>query len=844
MNARVLFVGAHPDDEDIGMMFYFFRKHYAKPIYWSATRGEGGQNRVNHYQGNALGVFRTWESLRVRALDGGESLFGPFRDFGFCKNAADAFSKWGRDHLVRALVQAIRTTCPQVVISRWTGGADDLHGHHQAVGQAVRDAFDAAGDPERYPDTADMGLAPWKPYKLYQSTNNAMNPMGMPNGARNPALAGADTLSINTGEMDPSSGYTYQEQAWSAFNLHQTQGIGVLPKPGDFFYYYRLLKSHIRLPQKETDFFAGFDPTLTGLAEADPESGKGLRSSLENVKGLIDGAIASLNREDPRTISGTIFEGLKILRSLRNRRLSLTQDCLISQKIMEFEAVAAFCLGLRLECISSRSSVTPGESIWVRTQLWNFGNAPATDLHFEVTGPESWRIESKQQLRRESAAHPLKLHEVFVGTDSRLSCPYWLEEAETRYRHSVPKTPWNQAAFMPNPLAGQCRLKIDGNPLRLQSPVVFREAFPGGYREKDVQVFPPISIHPDTGQWFLLTGQRGKKMPLSVIVRSHDTERPVEGLLTLQNPYGWEIAPRRIKVRLRKFDDAQTCRFDVTIPRNTTEGLYTLQYRIGVRKRRYGMIMTPVRSGTPGLTEVDRSTCSEEIFMLEPACVNFHTINAKMPEQGRFAYLTGMEEGVLPTLESLGMPFHRLSDRDITHGKLTDFNTIIIGPLAYATRPALKDNAHRLLEYVAEGGRLIVQYQDNSYDAKGMAPYPIKFHRPNDRVTDEAALVTILKPEHPLFQTPNRIKAADFDGWYQDRGLFFLRSWDRRYKTVMACADPNESPLEGGLIHCHFGRGAYVYVAYSLFRQIPLGVAGAFRLFFNLMDVKLPGEES
>ncbi len=840
-HAAVLHVGAHPDDEDIGVLFYLTRKRFARAVYWSATRGEGGQNRINSYQENALGIFRTWESLAVRALDGGECLFGPFKDFGFCKNETDAFSKWGRNHLVRELVRAIRMVCPQVVISRWAGDTEDLHGHHQAVGQAVREAFDLAGDPEQFRDMADSGLKPWKPLKLYLSTNNAMNTLGIPNGTLDPALERKDFLRINTGTLDPFNGRTYQEQAWAAFNLHQTQGLGLLPTPDDFFYYYQLLKSHIPIPSDETDIFAGFDPTLTGLADINPEFTQTLRVFLEQVKTLIAEGIDLLDPGDPKTAAKPVLEGMKILRSLLGRIPCPTIKRLIHLKIKEFEAVAAFCLGLRLECVSTRGSVTPGESIWIRNQLWNLGNASVTGADFDLAASEDFTIESREHTSQGSNTHRFALYEVFVEKDSRLSCPYWLERTPDPYRFVVPDTPWNQKPFRPISLEGRCRVTIDGHLLTLNAPAQYREALSGGFREKDVHIFPPISIHPDANQRILLSGRRKKKIHLAVVVRSHDTERPVEGLLEIQGPSAWEMWPRRIPVHLQKLDDAQTCHFAVTIPPNIGEGRYTLAYKIFVRGRQYSVIMTAVRRGIPGLSEVNRETCSHESFILEPACVTINLITAKIPKAGRFAYVMGAAESLLATLEPLGIRFTRLSDEYIAHGKLNDFDVIVIGPLAYALRPVLKDYAHRMLTYVENGGRLIVQYQDYGYAGKGLAPYPVKYNRPNDRVTDQKAPITLLKPESPLFHDPNPIAAKDFDGWEKDRGLFFLRSWDDRYETFLACRDSNEPLQEGGLVFCRFGRGTYFYVGYSLFRQIPLGVAGAIRLFFNIMASDMNG---
>ena len=281
----ILHIGAHPDDEDIGLMTYMARKFGLRMIYWSATRGEGGQNQIGPYKGAALGIYRTWETLDARAVDGGESLFGPFYDFGFSKTGEEALDKWGRTKLVRELVGIIRWTQPQIVIGRWTGEPSDGHGHHRAVGLATLEAFEDAGNPEKFPEQFEQGLSPWQPQKFYHSTGIDWQPGEEGTfGEIQPELERAGVLRINTGEFDPIAGRTYQEVAWLAFNKHQTQAMGFIPSRGDFYYYYSLYKSLVPVPDKETSFFDGLDPALTGLADYPGAGSETLRISLEPIK--------------------------------------------------------------------------------------------------------------------------------------------------------------------------------------------------------------------------------------------------------------------------------------------------------------------------------------------------------------------------------------------------------------------------------------------------------------------------------------------------------------------------------------------------------------------------------
>ena len=289
MAGAVLHIGAHPDDEDIGLLSYLSCKFGVKAVYWSANRGEGGQNRIGPYRDEALGVYRTWESLAARAEDGSECLFGPFYDYGYSKNAEEAQAKWGEEILIKEIVRAIRLVQPHIIVARWMGTPGDYHGQHQAVGQATIMAFEAAGDPEQFPELKAQGLAAWQPLKFYHSMDNSGGDLtaggaGNFSGRINPSLEKDGVLRVNTGEFDPIAGRTYQERAWIAYNKHQTQAMGLAPAPGDFFYYFSLYKSLITLPDRETNIFDGLDPSLTGLADHPGNGSSFLSKYLEEIK--------------------------------------------------------------------------------------------------------------------------------------------------------------------------------------------------------------------------------------------------------------------------------------------------------------------------------------------------------------------------------------------------------------------------------------------------------------------------------------------------------------------------------------------------------------------------------
>jgi hypothetical protein len=324
------------------------------------------------------------------------------------------------------------------------------------------------------------------------------------------------------------------------------------------------------------------------------------------------------------------------------------------------------------------------------------------------------------------------------------------------------------------------------------------------------------------------------QIQLDVLARNH-TEQRLTGTLELEVPAWMSVEPPEIQVSLGA-GDSQPYAFDLTTPASASTGTYPLRFRMDVEGRAYTTGLMPVRMGTANLAgEPDAASCIRETFLLTPAQVDLHLVQAHFARSLQYAYVAGSEEDVVRQLEPFGPRFHLLDDDELHRLDLFRFDAIVIGPGAYSARAELRAAAPRLLEYVDGGGTLIVQYQPYGYQASGMAPYPFRYSEPHDRVTDEAAPVDILEPEHSLFQVPNQIVDTDFDGWVGERGRYFFGEWDRRYRPLVACADPGEDPKRGGLLVADYGRGTYVYCGYSLYRQLHAGVQGAFRLLANFL---------
>jgi len=372
----VLHVGAHPDDEDSGTLAYLSRGLGLRTVYWSATRGEGGQNRLGPEKAEALGIVRTWESLAARRIDGGEARYGPFYDFGFSKSGDEALSKWGREDVVRELVRAIRAVRPQVVISRWAGGPGDGHGQHQAIGMVVEEAFEAAADARRWPEMAEHGRAAWQASKLYRSMRGDWQPgEDVVLGGVVPELEREDVLRINAGEFDPVSGMTYQELAALGRNRHRSQAMAELPECGDHFYYYSLLRSTIPVKGREGGFFDGLETDLVAMAEY-PGGGPDVRPRLEEASARARDAIRVFHPSHPTEAGEAVLQGLAALRGADGRSAGLPErrgptvlQAALRHKIRSFEEAAARCFGVRVDCLVDPRRVVPGETVRVRGRV-------------------------------------------------------------------------------------------------------------------------------------------------------------------------------------------------------------------------------------------------------------------------------------------------------------------------------------------------------------------------------------------------------------------------------------------------------------------------------------------
>jgi len=831
MIGHVLHVGAHPDDEDAGLMAFVSRKYGARIVYWSATRGEAGQNRIGAYSGDALGIYRTWESLAARAIDGGESWYGPFYDFGYGTSGAEAVTKWGSQELVREIVRAIRLAQPQIIVARYTGEASDGHGQHQAIGFATLEAFDAAADPARFPE---LSLPAWRTAKLYQSTDGDWQ-AGEQHalGQRQSEFERDGYLRIDTGEHDPVAGMSYQQQASLALNCHQTQAMGFAPEHGSHYYYYRLHKSLVSTAAREQSFYDGLDPTLVGLVTYPGGGPPDCLEMLETILADVDSALLQLRPDNPPAAAGPLLHGFEALRRLRAQIDDV--DALarqLDEKIVRFEDVIIGCLGVDADCCAERAHVAAGERVRIRGQLLNPLAVRVDESSLRLCVPDGWKITPRST---DDPAQQIEC-DVTVPVEAPVSTPSWLREPHDGYRYTITDETFTCEALDSPPVVLECAFLFEGQRLTLRRPAIRREPFAGGYRELPLSVLPTASVRPQIRRLFLPVDASRRDIDVYAAVHRHVDQRSQTDRLQMTIPHGWDVDPPFVELPAGTQGDVASTRHQVTVPVDAAAGRYRLEYLLGGRDMHPAVTFEPVWMGAPGLPRApDAATCIREAFLTTPAQIDVHIMSATFARGLTYGYVRGAAEGILAALVKFDVNVSVISDEEMRFLDLSKFDAIVIGPNAYLLRDELRRNARRFLDYVATGGTLIVQYQAYGYERHEYAPYPFDYAHPHDRITDPDAAVTILEPAHPLMTHPNRISEEDFAGWIHDRGLYFFGSFDDRYTPILGCREPGGELKRGGLVAAGYGRGAFVYVGYSLFRQVPAAVPGAFRLLANLL---------
>ncbi|MGZ4836865.1 MAG: PIG-L family deacetylase, partial [Terriglobales bacterium] len=854
--ARLMQVVAHPDDEDGGMLTLEARGRGVSTLLMTLNRGEGGQNKIGSNLSDVLGVLRAEELLASDQYYGVQERFSRVADFGFSKSAEETFAKWGgHDTALGDMVRVIRTFRPDVLVARFSGTSRDGHGHHQASSILTREAFRAAGDPKRFPEQIAEGLQPWQAKKVYIGNVCGFGAMTCPD---------ADwTLKLNTGERSAELGMSYVQFAMEGLRHQMSQGAANWTvDPGDRFTFYWLVDSVVPSTLgkdgHEKSFFDGIDTTWPGLAAGLGAQGKKiplLQQELAEIAKLLAEAMQSTKGDDA---SGAITPLMKVVArlnrvnsELRASTLSATAklDLLtrIAEKRQQAETALNLALGVNLTTDVSNSeppvhplkeagaltTVSPGQEFVVALTLHNGSKQTLAINDIKLEVPSGWTtVEGKTKPLTVTAGKDV--HADFrlrVPKNAAYTRPYWHRDDPDREAvNHIDNEKYATLPFPPPALRARVEYSLSGagqgktrNGITAAVVTAFLDNA-GKPEARPLAVVPAFSVMLEPGTQVIST-HNGSTSNVTVGVTSN-LMRDVKGVLRLELPAGWRSEPAQFAVEFKKRGEKQDFQFKV-FTTGLQEGRATVHAVLESEGEKYN----------EGYTLVTREDLGS-FYYYQPARQRVSIVDVQVPHDLKVGYIMGAGDDIPTVLKQVGMdvtsiPAERIADED-----LSKYGTIVLGIRAYDTQKDVAANNKKLLDFVFAGGILVVQYNTGTGDFNSgkFTPYPAELSRA--RVSVEEAPVEILAPEDSVFHYPNTITARDFDGWVQERGLYFMDKWDDHFKPLLSCHDPGEDAQKGGLLRAQYGKGTYIYTGYAFFRQLPAGVPGAVRLYVNLLSAK------
>ncbi len=778
----VLYVAAHPDDENTACLAYYSKGKLLRTGYLSLTRGDGGQNLIGKEQGAMIGLLRTQELLAARKIDGAEQFFSRAIDFGYSKSGKETMDIWGKKDILSDVVWVIRKFRPDVIITRFPGTGEGGHGNHTASQILAKEAFEIAGDSTAFPEQLKY-VKPWQPKRIFW---NAWLPILE---KRHEDLS--KLLTLDLGKYNPLLGKSYNEIAAESRSMHKSQGFGSTPNRGRDINYFEFTEG---VPASKT-LFDGIDLTWNRV--------KGSKK----VSELLSEAD---NKFDPQNPSAII----PILLKAYSEMNKLHDDYWVPLKKKELAEVIRACAGIWIQALAKDYSAVPGQTIEVTAGVVNRSNFPFTlkEVKYTFQDKDSLINFSLKDENFASAKTTLT-----IPKDIPYSQPYWMVKPHLKGRYIVDNQRLIGKPMNPPPLTAKFIFNSYDGDFSLTIPVEYRwNDLVEGERYRPFIIVPDVAINIEN-KVYVFPDDSSKKVNITIISNVNNAK----GTLRLDLPEGWKVDPKEMKFSIDKKNDQKTFAFEVTPPKFSSVGKIKASAEIN------GQIIHQ------GMVEINYSYIPiQTVFPPSESKLIRLNINKVVNNIG---YIMGPGDDIPVSLKQLGYKVTLLSDKDLEDENLSRYDAIIAGIRAYNTRDKLPIYHKKLMDYVKNGGSFLVQYDvTRGLETKEIGPYP--FEISHDRVTVEEAPVTFINKDNPLLNYPNKITEKDFDGWVQERGLYFAHTWDPKYQTVIECNDPGEDPLAGGLLYTKYGKGVFIYTGYSFFRQLPAGVPGAYRIFVNLFS--------
>jgi LmbE family N-acetylglucosaminyl deacetylase len=776
----VLYIAAHPDDDNTAFLGFMAKGKLMRAGYLSMTRGEGGQNLIGSEQGELLGVIRTQELLASRRIDGAEQFFTRAIDFGFSKSLDETMNIWGKEKILSDVVWLIRTFRPDVVVTRFTptqGG----HGNHTSSAELANLAYAAAGDPTRFPEQLKY-VQPWKPKRLlwnvfrFQQTDRPSMP--------------EHSVSLDLGAYRPILGESFTEMAGRSRSMNRSQGTGGGQNRGEFVNYFQ----HIAGDTATKDLFDGVNTSWARVPGG------------AAIGQILEAAYQSFDEENPEKSVPALLKAYGELGRLKD-------DPWIAIKKRELQDVIKLCGGLWIDALSSENNVTPGSDVKVTVSAISRSSYP---FRLDRIVAPLGKADSVLNVQLRYNQPVLAVFGMKLPKDFPYTQPYWLaEQPELGSYRILNQRLIGQAENTP-PLTVGVRVTSNDGSMDLEVPVRFRIVDPvEGEQYRPLVVNPPVTVNLPEKVYVFPDG-----VSKTVLVNVRNEGGKVSGTVALKVPQGWKVIPARIPFEFAQKDENQSVSFSVQPGPGAGSGSFQVEATVGDRTVQQDMI-TIRYPHIPPQTVMPKAEGRLLRFDLKTT-----------PK--RIGYIMGPGDEIPTALRQIGYSVTMLTDDDLKNGALTSYDVIIAGVRSYNMRPVLRANQRKLMEFVEKGGTYIVQYMTpRRVETENLGPYP--FTVSGDRVSVEEAPVRFLAPENPVLNSPNKVTQDDFNGWIQERGLYFSDKWDAHYTPILASNDPGEPSRDGGLLVAQYGRGYYVFTGYAFFRQLPGGVPGAYRLFANLI---------
>lgn len=782
----VVYVAAHPDDENTSLISYLANERKYDVIYLSMTRGDGGQNLIGPEIREQLGLIRTQELLAARRIDGGKQWFSRANDFGYSKNPQETFKIWDKEEILKDVVWAMRLWKPDVLINRFDHRPGrPNHGHHTASAILSVDAFDKIGDPSVFPDQLNY-VDPWKAQRIFLNTSWWFY------GSRE-AFDKADKsnmYNVDIGVYYPIKGKSNTEISAASRSMHKCQGFGRVGTRGSEMEYMELLKG-----SKPTgDFMEGINTTWSRVP-----GGEAIGKMVADLEQRFD--YANPSKAIPQLIK------------IKNAVESLPPSYWVLRKSKEVEQIIEKALGLFVEGYTDDKSVLPGTINTIHLEAINRSDYPIVLKKISTVGTDldtllNLELGNNKGFRWDIPAK--------VDEDIHETNPYWINEKPTLGRFTVNEQTLVGKPETDRPIKVYFHMEIDGESISFIKDIVHKRRDPvRGEIYEPLQVIAPAYINMKEG---ISIFNGGLEKTVGVTIKSGTAD--LQGKLSLNIPAGWSISPTFHNVSIEKASEEKDFSFDVIPPSETSEGLVTVNLEVG--DQTYNKSWTQIQyDHIPTQTVMKESSAK--------------WVNIDLKKVGsKIGYIIGAGDDIPKHLRQVGYNVSILEESEWNLNSLKQYDAVILGIRAYNTLDRLNFYMDDLFEYTHQGGTVIVQYNTSrGIKVDEVAPYPLKLSR--DRVTVEEAPVQILAADHPVMNYPNKITQADFDGWVQERGLYFPNEWDEHFIPILACNDPGESSKKGGLLIAEYGEGYFVYSGMSWFREMPAGVAGAYRIFANMI---------